>query len=212
MIKKNKKTVIITSIVILLPVLAGVLMWDRLPDMMATHWNMHNEADGFSSKASAVFFMPFFMLAIQWFCILMTTLDAKHKNHSDKLIKVVLWIVPVMSIASCGSMYAYALGMNLKIGAVISFALGIIFIVLGNYMPKYKQNYTIGIRLPWTLDDEENWHKTHRFAGIVWVIGGIIILATSFLANVWILLTVTIAMSIIPMIYSCMYYLKNKSK
>ena len=82
--------------------------------------------------------------------------------------------------------------------------------VIGNYLPKCKQNYTLGIKLPWTLDDEENWNRTHRFAGFLWVVGGVLIAINAFLEWEWLFLVVVFAMVLIPAIYSYLYYKKQK--
>ncbi|MCK9482692.1 MAG: SdpI family protein, partial [Bacteroidia bacterium] len=78
--------------------------------------------------------------------------------------------------------------------------------------PKSKQNFTIGIRLPWTLASEENWNKTHRFAGWVWTIGSLILIITSIIgfSALTIFIVITALMSIIPIVYSYIYYQKEE--
>ena len=79
-------------------------------------------------------------------------------------------------------------------------------------MPKCKQNYSIGIKVPWALESEDNWNKTHRFAGIIWVVGGVLVMATAFLGSFYVMLPITLIMAFAPMIYSYCYYKKNGSK
>ena len=88
--------------------------------------------------------------------------------------------------------------------------LGVLFIAIGNYMPKTRRNYTVGIRLPWTLDNDDNWIKTHRLAGKIWVIGGIIIFFNGFvqIAVTFVLVFTLIIMIVVPMIYS--YWLSKR--
>jgi uncharacterized membrane protein len=81
--------------------------------------------------------------------------------------------------------------------------------VLGNLLPKMKQTYTMGIKLPWTLNNEENWNKTHRFAGKLWVAGGVITMATAFLGSFWIFIGILAVMCIIPTIYSYRLFKKQ---
>ena len=83
MMRRNKGTLLLTSVVILLPALAGVLLWDRLPGQMPTHWGVSGTADGWSGKAMAVFGMPLFFLALHWITLLITSADPKKKNHSE---------------------------------------------------------------------------------------------------------------------------------
>ena len=86
---------------------------------------------------------------------------------------------------------------------------GLMFIIVGNYLPKCKQNYTIGIKIPWTLNSEENWNKTHRFAGWLWTICGILIMLTGFLGSFWVFLPIALLMVIVPVVYSYILHRKG---
>ena len=206
MIKKNLKLLIITSIVTLLPIVAGVLLWNQLPDPMPSHWNAAGEIDGWSSKPFAVFGLPWILVAAQWLCLLGTAADPKKKNHSDKMIHLVLWIVPVLSVVMHTFVYLIALGYGVRMEMVMPVCIGLIFVIIGNYMPKCKQNYTIGIKIPWTLDNEENWNKTHRFAGWIWLFGGVAIMCTTFVGGYKAFIAITLAMVLVPVIYSYLLY------
>ncbi len=209
MIKKNLKTLILTSVITLLPIPAGLLLWNKLPDEIATHFNAQGVADGFSSKAFSVFGLPLFLLAVHWFCTVITSTDPKKQNIGGKPLKLVFWICPLISVLVSGIIYASALEIELNIIMIMSVFFGILFIIIGNYMPKCKPNYSIGIKIPWTLNSEDNWIYTHRLAGKLWVIGGIIILLTSFLNQYWIFLAITVIMVIIPIICSYLYHRKH---
>jgi uncharacterized membrane protein len=202
MIKKNWKLLVVTSVVIALPILIGVILWDRLPARMPTHWNATGEVDGWSSKPFAVFGLPGILLALHWLCVLGTAADPKKRNHSEKLLHLVLWIIQALSVVLGAVTYLTALGQPVRIEVLLPLLTGLLFTIIGNYMPKCKQNYTIGIKIPWTLESEENWNRTHRFAGRLWFLGGLLIIATSFLGNVWIFLTITLVMAFIPFPYS----------
>ncbi|MBR6736904.1 MAG: SdpI family protein [Clostridia bacterium] len=209
MIKKNIKILIITSIVILLPIIAGVVLWNKLPDKVPIHWNINNEVDRYASKTFFVFFMPLIFLAMHWFCVVVTTLDPKNQNHQDKMLVLVFWLIPLINLVLSTITYFTTLGIGVEMGIIMPLFLGFIFLVLGNYLPKCKQNYTIGIKIAYTLNSEENWNKTHRFAGWVWTICGFIIMLTSFLNTWWILLVVLLIMAIAPLIYSFILYKKG---
>lgn len=210
MLKNKKTTLIITSIITLLPMLFGFVLWNRLPEMMPTHWNAQGVVDGYNSKLFAVVGMPAFLTAIHIVCSFMTLSDPKRKNVSGKVFGLVLWICPLMSVLVGVITYAHALGAELKVNIIMPLVLGIVFIIIGNYLPKCKQNYTVGIKIPWTLGDEENWNKTHRLAGILWVIGGIVICVTSFLGSLVIFFSVVMIIAVVPMIYSYFYYRKHR--
>ena len=209
MIKKNLKLLIITSIVILLPILAGIIFWNQLPDPMPSHWNAAGEIDGWSSKPFAVFGLPFILVAAQWLCLLGTAADPKKQNHQEKILHLVLWIIPVLSVVMHTFVYLIALGYGLRMEVMMPVFVGVVFVIIGNYMPKCKQNYTIGIKIPWTLNNEENWNKTHRLAGFVWVICGVAIILTGFLGSFWIFLPITLLMVLAPIIYSYVLHRKG---
>ena len=211
MIKKNLPILIITSIVILIPLLIGLILWDKLPEQMPMHWDITGNVDEYVGKPMAVFAMPLILVAFQWICAVGTSLDPKKKNISDKMFTLVLWIIPVISLLCNSFVYATALGRQVNVEVVMPLFMGALFIVIGNYMPKCKQSYTLGIKLPWTLDDEENWNKTHRLAGYLWVIGGALIMATGFLGAFWLIFIALIPMVFVPTVYSYLLY-KNKDK
>lgn len=212
MIKKNKKQLIISSIVILLPIIAGLVMWNILPERMTTHWGVYGQANGWSSKTLAIFVLPVILLVVHWLCIVITAKDPGNKNQSNKIFLMIIWIFPVVSLITNGMMYAYALGNDISMEIGVRILLGIMFVVLGNYLPKCKQNHTIGIKVTWALRNEENWNKTHRFAGRVWVLGGVLFLATLFVpmeSMVYVFLVIVLLLSFLPMIYSYAYYRKQ---
>ena len=209
MIKKHWKLLVITSIVILLPMVAGVILWNQLPQQMPSHWNAAGEIDGWSSKPFSVFGMPLILVAVQWLCMLATGADPKKNNHPEKILHLVLWIIPVLSAVLHAITYAAALGKEVPMEAVMPVFMGLMFAVLGNYLPKCKQSYTIGIKIPWTLNSEENWNKTHRLAGRIWLVCGIAMMLTGFFGGFWVFLPITLVMVIVPCVYSYVLYRKG---
>ena len=210
MLKANRKTLIITSVVTILPMLIGILCWNRLPDVMATHFGINNEANGFSSKAIAVFGIPVFLLAVLWLGAFVTSHDPKKQNISQKMFSLVLWIAPAISLAAAATMYPINLGYELDITFFSGLLLGLMFIIIGNYLPKARQNYTIGIKIPWTLANEENWNRTHRLAGYLWMVCGILMVLISVmrLGQAQWLVGIILIMVLVPCIYS--YWLHAK--
>ena len=93
MIKKNLKIFILTSIVILLPIIAGVILWDKMPEQMPIHWNISGEADKWCNKAFGVFALPLIMLAIHWIGLSITLADPKNRDNSGKIINIAFWIM-----------------------------------------------------------------------------------------------------------------------
>ena len=212
MLKANKKTLIIASIVTLLPVLIGIVLWNRLPDRMAIHFGINNEADGYSSRALAVFGLPLFLLAVEWFGAFVMANDPKKQNISPKMFSFSLWIAPAVSLVMAAALYSYNLGYQVNFSFVAFLLLGIMFIIIGNYLPKARQNYTMGIKIPWTLANEENWNLTHRLAGVLWVIAGILMVIAALTGvggAAWLMPVVALTI-LIPCIYSFWLHVKKK--
>lgn len=211
MLKQNKWKLLISSLIILLPLLFGLIVWNDLPEQMAIHWGVNGTPDGFASKALSVLLLPLLLLAMHWLCILITAADNKHRDQSKKVFSMVLWILPVLSVYTNGIVYAAAFGMEIDVPLVICLLCGLGLIVIGNYLPKCKQNRTIGIKIPWTLSSEQNWNATHRFGGKVWVICGLCCLPASFLPTPMLagfMVVLLLATVLIPCIYSFVYHKK----
>ena len=207
---KNKKTLIITSLICLLPMLVGALVYSRLPEQVATHFDLQGNPDGWSSRAFAVFGLPGILLAVNLLIPFALQADPKHKNMSGALVNIVVWTVPVVSLLCSGLTLGRALGYDLRIEVVLPVFMGVLFILIGNYLPKTKQSYTMGIKLPWTLASEENWNRTHRLAGFLWVLGGAYFIVMSFIGWSLIAFLIPIAlMVLVPTVYSYLLYRKG---
>lgn len=181
--KNYKKMGLLTIVVTLLPILLGVLLWSKLPDLVPMHWGINGEVDGWESKTRAVFFMPCFCAAMQLFLLVMTSIDPRKKAIHRKPMMVVIWLIPVLSLVMNVAVYLIALGFKVNMVEIILILLGVFFVLIGNYMPKLKKNYTVGIKVPWALNSEENWIRTHRFGGKVYVVTGIVCIISGLLVN-----------------------------
>lgn len=122
---------------------------------------------------------------------------------------MILWLVPVVSVITCMAIYGLALGMELDIGVIVNIMVGIMFIILGNYVHKVKQNYTVGMKLPWTLNSEENWNRTNRMTGWILILSGLLFLMNSLLLKTEIVFAVILLVILVPMIYSFILYKKG---
>ena len=212
MMKQHKGKLIVSSVVTLLPTLVGLIFWNRLPNQMPTHWGLDGSVDGWSGKAFAVIGLPLILLAVHWLCVWGTSLDSGNRGQNRKVSGLVLWIIPVLSWFTSGIMYAAALNLEVDFVRVTLLLMGAMFVVIGNYLPKCKQNHTIGIRIPWTLNDEENWNATHRVGGRIWVAGGAALLAGSVLPEKFAVALMIVLMPILaaaPILYSWCYHKKQ---
>ena len=207
--KEHKGKLILTSLLVLLPLAAGLLLWNRLPAQLPMHWNAAGEVDGWGSRWMVVCLLPLFLLLIHWVCVVACFIDPKNKGQNRKALGLVLWICPAVSLLAGFMSFSAALGMGLQIEKLVLIFLGLLFIIIGNYLPKCKQNYTIGIRVMWALDDEENWTATHRFASRLWVGCGVVILLLAFLpwaeASLWISLGLVLLASLASVLYSYIF-------
>ncbi|MBQ9742190.1 MAG: SdpI family protein [Ruminococcus sp.] len=214
MIRNNKWKLILGTLVTLLPIPAGLILWDKLPATLATHWGADGTANGQSSKLFAVFIIPLILLALYWICILVTAKDNKNRNQNQKIFDIVIWIVPVLSCIVSGIIYAASMNTGLNLMCIMPLVMGLVFMIIGNYLPKCKQNKTIGIKLKWTLENEENWNATHRISGKVWFLGGLLMLPCALLPDKILIptaLVLILVMVLIPTLYSYLYY-KNQMK
>jgi len=211
MLKENKMTLIISSIVAILPTLIGVYYWNRLPDVMATHFGVDNQANGFSSKFVAVFGIPLLCLLTLWIGAVLTANDPRKQNISPKMYSLGLWIAPIVSLIAAATIYPVNLGYAIDISFIGGLTFGMLLIIIGNYLPKVRQNYTIGIKLPWTLANVENWNRTHRFAGYLWVICGILIVILSLLSALppSLMVALIVMMVLLPFGYSFWLHARN---
>ena len=215
MIRNHKWKIILASVLTLLPILIGVILWDSLPDPMPTHWGIHGQVDGWSSKPFAVFGLPLILLAVQYLCLFFTVMDPKNTDQNPKILGLTLWLIPVLSLLVNSMTYATALGVALDMITLLLLFTGLLFAVIGNYLPKCKQSYTIGIKISWTLNSEANWHATHRLAGRFWTVCGVLMMIVAFLpATVALIcsLALMIVMIAVPMVYSYRFYKKEQLK
>lgn len=186
-IADHKGQLILSSLVTLLPGLAG--------------WRLAWEAAA--------------MLAAHWLVLLITFSDRRNReNQSRKAVRLIFWIMPAVSLLTGGVTALLQRGVQSAstLSTAMAMGFGLLFIVLGNYMPKFRQNSFMGIRVKWTLESEANWNATHRMGGKVWVAGGFACLAGAMLpvkamGVVFPVVLVTVALA--PIVYSY-YYSKTQ--
>ena len=213
--KQTKLNIILSCIVLLSPIIFGMIVWNKLPESMPIHWGVNGEADRWSSKPFAVFVLPLLILAIHGICIFASRKDFRDKKQSPKVMGLVLWICPLLSVMANSLTYAISLGKEINVFFVVSLTMGALFVLIGNYLPKCQQNRTVGIRIIWTLKNEANWNATHRFAGKVWVIGGLLLMASSLLPYSilpWAMIALLVVFIGLPVLYSYRFYRKERQR
>lgn len=208
----NKKQMIIMLVICLLPLIAGVILYPQIPDKIAIHWGVNGEPNGWSSKFIAIIVFPLTLTVLTLFMPKLLEMDPSNKNMNEKLKNSIMWILPIITFLCSSLTLLSALGKEVKIEIIIPMTIGLMLAIMGNYLPKAKQSYTVGIKLPWTLNDEENWNKTHRLGGFLFALGGIAIAISSIFECRFVVMLISIfVMVFVPVIYSYLLY-KNKQK
>ena len=209
----KNKTMLWSTLLCLAPILLGVALYDQLPDIVPTHFNIHGEPNGWSSKEVAVFGMPVFLAAINFVCHWATSRDETMRKASPKiLLNLVYWITPAISFIIVPVTLFMALGKQVPIVLICSLMVGLSLVVIGNYLPKCKPNFYMGIKLPWTFASEENWYKTHRFGGKVWVLCGFAALIGGIFQMEWLLVGALFAAILLPCLYSYLEFKRSDEK
>ncbi|MDF9298374.1 MULTISPECIES: SdpI family protein [Geobacillus] len=178
MVKSNRLAIVLTVFAYVIS-LAAI---PYLPDQVAIHWNAAGEADGFSNKWVGAFLPPLLMTGLLIFMSALPKFDPKKANYSrfQKSYRIVNAALACFFLLLHIVTLAYNLGFPVDVGLLVPIGVGALLIVLGNYMPKIKPNYFIGIRTPWTLESEAVWNKTHRLGGKVFIAMGMLSMLTAF--------------------------------
>ena len=212
--KKNpeNKSFVITTLLCLVPMALGLALYARLPEQLPTHWDWQGNVNGYMSKPAVVLGLPLFFAAMNGLMHFSLRADPKRANIIGNIRVLIRWTMPVLSLIILPYTYLWALGwQQIPMEKLIPVLVGLLIMGLGNYLPKCRQNYTSGIKLPWTLYDEDNWNRTHRVAGRLWMVGGLGIMVSAFWGGSTLLLAVILAITMIPGIYSyCLYRKKQK--
>lgn len=206
------KSTLISTVLCLLPLILSALLYRQLPEQVAIHFNSAGTPDSYVPKAVAAFVLPVLLAAVNFYLHFRVTQDPKVENAAVSLRTLTLWIVPALSLIVNPITLFIALGRQIPIGMIASAMAGLLIIACGNYMPKCKRNYTVGIKLPWTLDSEENWNHTHRFSGFLWVAGGFVMTINAFFQAPYVSTGIVACLLVLPFVYSYLFYRKNGRK
>ena len=213
--KINKTKLIIASIIILLPIIFGVIVWDKLPETVPTHFDINGEPDGYSSRGTLVFVMPIVMLALFYVAMFSTRKDKRNKEQNEVVLDLVIWLVPAITIFVSALIYTFVLYGTKFIDEAMIIFFGLLITFIGNYSPKIKANRTIGLRVFWTLKSDYVWERTHRLSGKMLFFGGILMIGSAFLPdkiNVIVAASILALIIAIPLIYSAVLYNREKSQ
>lgn len=197
----------------LLPGIAALLVYNRLPEQLATHFNFNGQADGYMPKLSGVLLLSLIGGAVPILFKVISKIDPKRDNYAKfQRAFEAIRLIATLFFSGIGLLtILYNLGYDTMRFSFVSAGLGVLFIVMGNYMGQIRANYTLGIRTPWTLANEHVWRQTHRFAGPLWVVCGLLLVAGAFFSGKWVpvfqLISIAV-MVIVPLVYSFLLYRK----
>lgn len=174
--KKNKKTLILTIIVCLLPIILGIVLYNKLPEQMPIHFTISDKPDNYAPKNFALFGIPIIMAIVQAICLVFTMKVKKLRNEEKpKIIKIMEWFIPIITVLIYIIMIEVPLGSTVYVGKSICFILGILFIIIGNYMPKVS--YEVGAAIFHPLPkNEKSFRKISKAMGYSFIMIGIILL------------------------------------
>lgn len=202
--------IIISWVIFIVVVAASLYAWGKAPDGMQLpiHWNIHGEVDGYLNAKTALWVMPALILFILMLMSFLAYFEPR-KDNFKKSAKAREWIIfsitMFVAILALGNVAA-VLGFEFVSFKLILASVMILLIIMGNFMPKLRSNYFIGIRTPWALSSEENWKKTHRLGGKVFMICGLLGLTVTFLVSDQNLMGILGATVLLPLIISPVAY------
>lgn len=203
----------------LVPSVLGLIFYQDLPDQVASHFNQYGEPDDTQGKLSFLIVTGLINLFIPLLLFGISYIDPKGQNYS-KFVPAMRTIALAISLVLSGSLTMvlfYNLGYEIPfdMGRVVMALLGVMYLWIGNVIGQIRPNYFVGIRTPWTIENEEVWRRTHRLAGPLMMIGGLVLVAMAFVPGMtlgWIIPVVLITSVLVPTVYSFLLYRKLKQR
>jgi uncharacterized membrane protein len=203
----TRSMLFIAMSLIVLSTLAGLLLWNQLPDQMASHWGINDQVDDTTSKFWGVFLMPLVTTGLLLLFLVIPSIDPLKANIVKFRETFNLFIVLMITfmIYIYGLTLAWNLGYtNFRMSSAMLPALGLLFIFLGSLIQKSKRNFFIGIRTPWTLSSDTVWDETHRVGGSLFKISGALALVGALFPDnaLWFLFIPLIGTALFSIVYS----------
>lgn len=208
----TRTTTVIVLALIIGAIVAGILLWNQLPEQMASHWNIKDQVDGYISRFWGVFMMPLMTLGIFLLFLIIPTIDplkaniAKFRETFNTFI--VLFVAFMLYIH--GLTLAWSLGYTgFKMSTSMLPAIGLLFIFMGFILRKAKRNFFIGIRTPWTLSSDYVWDKTHQLGAILFIASGVLAFIGGLFGGMmalWFFFAPLIGSTVFLLIYSYVLY------
>ncbi len=190
-------------------VIVAIVIYPALPDPMPSHFNAAGEPDAYMAKLPNVLLLlstPVFMLLLMKVIPVISPKGFRTEGFSATISVLQLVMVAFGCIVAI-VVFLKARGMQIDLVTIITAATGLLFVVIGNYMGKFRKNFFIGIRTPWTLASDEVWVRTHRLGGWLMLAAGLFMIVGAFagIGPTWMVAAV-LAAALFPALYSFLLY------
>jgi len=205
----NRRITIVTGLLSLLSLAAGIAFYDKLPDLVPTHFDMAGNPNGYTAKPMGAFILPLILAGLGLLLSVLPKISPRgYAMESFRRAFEIVSISTLVIVVIRGVVaLLQALGWRPPIDRIVLPGIGALFIIIGNFMGKLRRNFFFGIRTPWTLASEEVWLRTHRLGGPLFVAGGIILMFGAFLGGgPALIIPVVVILVIIPVVYSYVIY------
>lgn len=208
----TRTTSILVLMLIAAAALAGLLLWERLPDQMASHWNINDQVDDYMPKFWGVFLMPLVTLGMFLLFLLIPSIDPLKANIAKfrETFNTFLALIIAFMIYMHGLTLAWSLGyQGFKMSMAMLPFMGVLFIFIGYLLKRAKRNWFIGIRTPWTLSSDRVWDETHRLGSALFMASGALALVGSLFGGMtafWLMFTPLMGSTLFLVVYSYVLY------
>jgi len=208
-----RKAVSIAFIIVLIQFIVAVYLYPSMPEVIAIHWNVHGEADGYGSKLVGLFLIPVIELVLIPLFLVLPRIDPK--TSPDSLMGAYEWFIMIFTLYMAyvfSLSVAWNLGYRFDLLRLLVPMLGMMFIGIGEILGKVEMNWFMGIRTPWTLSSQQVWDETHRLGGKLFKISGALAFLGVFFSG-WIALLLAIAPVLLSGVYVTIYsYISYKKE
>lgn len=204
-------------VILIVPFFVSAYFWDELPDEVPTHFNIQGEADDWGPKWMAAYLIPMIGLGTYLMILLLPAIDPKKKIESaQKPVAAIRMFTSVFMVGIYAFVMAASLGTTINFSNYIIIGVGMLILIVGNYMNSIKPNYFIGIRTPWTLENQEVWKRTHRLSSKIWIVGGLLLMLSPLVPEMirldYLIYIIVGILAGIPLVYSYVIYKKLESE
>ena len=213
----TKTTSILVIALVAIAVIAGVILWNKLPDQMASHWNVNDQADDYMPKFWGIFLMPIISLGMLALFLVIPNIDPLKANIAEfrNIFNLFILLIVVFMLYVHGLTLAWNMGnQSFKMSAAMLPFLGVLFIFIGYMLRQAKRNFFIGIRTPWTLSSDTVWNKTHQLGSVLFMVSGAFAFIGSFLGGMlafWLLFVPLMGSVVFLILYSYILY-RNETR